>query len=221
MNYALEKKGVYTDVVSIREFNRDNSSIVFFEISHIGTELYYKDYKSKIDSIIKKDYFFYLEAITATETNDSVNRKFIKIMRVPFQRKGYVGTLDSIFSAKGIKLKKKLINQPTNDSMGLNAHNSLNVDLSIKEIVNYYESKYHPIILEPCDFEVSLYDNPKCPIKLEKEIRDDLILNLRNNNVLEHLSKEKRQKIAIIYGRGHLKGIAEGLVKMGYKETFR
>lgn len=221
MNYALEKKGVYTDTVTIREFNRDSSSILFFEIAHIGTEPYYGDYKSKIDSIMKKDYFFYLESITATETNDSVNRKFIKLMRVPFQKKGYVGTLDSIFSAKGIKLKKKLINQPSNDSLALSGNNSLNVDVSLKEIVNYYESKYHPIILELCDFEVSLYEKPKCPIKLEKEVRDDIILNLRNNHVLENLSKEKRHKIAIIYGRGHLKGISEGLIKMGYIEAVK
>ena len=91
--------------------------------------------------------------------------------------------------------------------------------MSLNDIINYYENKYQPIILEPCDYEVSLYEVPKCPLTLKKEIRDDIILNFRNNHVLENLSKEKRQKIAIIYGKGHLKGITEGLLKMGYTEV--
>ena len=219
INYALEKKGIYDDKLTIREYKRDSSNVVFFDIAHIGTDLYYQDYKLKIDSLAKKDFFFYLEAVTASESNDSVNRKFIKISRIPFLKNGYTGTLDSIFTAKGIKLQKKLINQPPNDSLGLTDKNSLNVDVSLTDIVNFYESKYQPIILESCDYEVSIYEAPKCPIKLKQEVRDDIILTYRNNHVLKNLSKEKRQKIAIIYGKGHLKGIEEGLLKMGYIEV--
>ncbi|WP_157505142.1 hypothetical protein [Flavobacterium tegetincola] len=219
MNYALEKKGMYDDKLKMREFTRDSAKIVFFEMAHIGTSLYYEDVKLKIDSLDKQNFYFYLELIKGAESSDSIRRKFIKITGIAFQKEGYMGSLDSIFTSKGIKLKKELISQPKYATQGLTDTNSANVDGSLNDIINYYEIKYQPIILEACDYEVSLYEVPKCPSTLKKEIRDDIILNFRNNHVLENLSKEKRQKIAIIYGKGHLKGITEGLLEMGYQEV--
>ena len=219
INYALEKKGVYEDKITIREFTRDSNDVVFFEMAHIGTSLYYEDVKIKIDSLLKENFYFYLESINDDESNDSIRRKFIKITKVALQKEGYMGSLDSIFIAKGIKLKKELVSQPKYNTQGLTDKNSANVDVSLNDIINYYENKYQPIILEPCDYEVSLYEVPKCPITLKKEIRDDIIVNFRNNHVLQKLSEEKKQKIGIIYGKGHLKGIKEGLLKMGYTEV--
>jgi hypothetical protein len=219
MNYALEKKGYYEDKLTIREFTRDSTKIVFFEMAHIGTSLYYEEVKLKIDSLKKQNFYFYLELIKGDESSDSIRRKFIKITGIAFQKDGYMGSLDSIFAAKGIKLKKQLISQPKYATQGLTENNSSNADVSLNDLINYYENKYQPIVLEPCDYEVSLYEVPKCPITLKKEIRDDIILNYRNNHVLEKLSDEKRQKIGIIYGKGHLKGIKEGLLKMGYTEV--
>lgn len=219
MNYALEKKGFYDDKLTIRKFTKDSTQVVFFEMAHIGTKLYYDDVKIKIDSLLQENFYFYLESINDDESNDSIRRKFIKITKVALQKEGYMGSLDSIFTAKGIKLKRELVNQPKYYTQGFTDENSANVDVSLDDIINFYENKYQPIILEACDYEVSLYEVPKCPIILKKEIRDDIILNFRNNHVLEKLSKEKKQKIGIIYGKGHLRGITEGLLKMGYTEV--
>ena len=47
---------------------------------------------------------------------------------------------------------------------------------------------------------------------------DKIILDSRNEIVIKELSTETRKKIAIIYGKGHLVGIREELLKMGYVE---
>ncbi|WP_338375698.1 hypothetical protein [uncultured Flavobacterium sp.] len=219
VNYALEKKGIYDDKITINKFNRDNSEVCFFEMAHVGTDLFYKDLKLKIDSLEKSGFYFYYELIKKSNSSDSINRKFIKLTKIPFQKDGYMGSLDSIFKKEKIKLKKNLISQPEYSLLGLSNENSANVDLSLAEIINYYEKKYQLIILEPCDFEVSVYESPKCPLDLTKDIRDDVILNSRNEEVLRQISIEKRKKIAIIFGKGHYEGIKEGLLKIGYNEV--
>jgi hypothetical protein len=218
VNYALEKKGVYDDKITINKFSKEDSEIVFFQMAHIGTELYYKDAKTKVDSLEKLNFYFYFEKVKSDKSKDTIIRKSIKITGIPLQRNGYMTSLDSILKVKNISLKKKLISQPEYPILGLSESNSDNVDLTLKEIVDYYEKKYSVIYLEPCDFEVSVYENPKCPLKLTKEVHDDLTLTSRNNYVLQTISEEKRKKIAIIYGKGHLKGIKHGLIKMGYSE---
>lgn len=218
VNYALKQKGIYDDKITLNKFKKEDSEIVFFQMAHIGTDLFYNDVKQKVDSLIKYNYHFYFELINSDNSDDTLIRKSIKITEIPFQKQGYMSSLDSIFKKNNVKLRKTLISQPDYNLLGLTDFNSVNVDLSLKEIVDYYEQKYHPIILESCDFEVSKYEKPKCPIKLTKEVRDDIILNSRNNHVLQEIAKEKTNKIAIIYGKGHFKGIREGLIKMGYKE---
>ena len=88
MNYALEKKGFYGDELSISKFTKDSSQIVFFEMAHIGTSLYYDDVKLKIDSLLNHNYYFYLELIDVAESTDIDRRKFMKITGLPCRTRG-------------------------------------------------------------------------------------------------------------------------------------
>ena len=94
------------------------------------------------------------------------------------------------------------------------------VDVTIEDIVVYYENKYSKILLEPCDFETTLFQVSTCEDeKMNKEIRQDVILNYRNQVVIKEIISDPKKKIAIIYGKGHYEGIKEGLIKEGYTEN--
>lgn len=219
ISHALEKKGLYDEKAKILSFKSNEKEVVFIPMIHVGTESFYKDVKLKIDSLSNLNYFFYFELIEAELAKDTFIRKFIKLTEIPIQKDGYKPAIDSIFKANNIKLKKELISQPSYEYFGLDSNNSKNVDLSLVELVNYFEKKYYPIELEKCDYEISIYEKPKCPLKLTKEVRDDVMLTPRNNKVLNELNIDAKNKIVIIYGKGHLKGIKVGLLENGYIET--
>ena len=130
-------------------------------------------------------------------------------------KNGYKGWVDSILK---IKLKKELINQPSYDALGVNNLISKNVDVSLKDMVNYYEEKFHEINLEPCDFETTIYEKSTCKnSKKEKVFLEEVILEFRNTNVVNEIEKDNRKKIAIIYGANHFLGIRKKLVTLGFQ----
>lgn len=53
MNYALKQKGIYDNKITLNKFKKEDSEIVFFQMAHIGTDLFYNDVKQKVDSLIK------------------------------------------------------------------------------------------------------------------------------------------------------------------------
>ena len=183
-NLALEKIGVYDDSISLSKMSNSEKEIVFFPMHHVGTEPFYLDVKKKIDSLKRKDYYFFFESVKATE-NDTILRKFRKIRGLAFNQNGYTDNIDSLFKKK-FKSKKVIISQPTNKKLGLDSTNSKNTDVSIEEMISFYESKHGEIELEDCDYETSLFQQSICDDKkMDKETRQDVIVNFRKTKLNE------------------------------------
>lgn len=219
VNLAFKLLGVYDDSSKLSHLMNDEKEMVFIHMHHIGTAPFYDDVKNKIDSLKKEGYFFYTEEVKG-DKKDTINiRKSIKLTGTPYSRNniGYKSFFDSIYKGK-VKFKKEFINQPSNLAFNLDISNSKIVDVSMKEMISYYESKYGEIILEPCDFEKSFYEKPNCSSKpITKEIREDVFLNFRNKNLIRTFLNDNHKKIAIIYGAGHYKGVKDELLKLGFK----
>ncbi len=219
VNLAMKIVGAYDDQVIISKLSNNEKEVVLIPMHHLGTVLFYKDVKLKIDSLKQKGYYFYTEEVKADKKDTITIRKAIKLTGVPFSKNnlGYKHFFDSLYKGK-IKLKKELVDQPKPIELGLDSLNSRNVDVTFKEIVDYYEKKYGELKLQPCDFKKSFYERPDCKdAMISKKIKDDVILDFRNRNIVDVLVKDKRQKIAIIYGGGHFKGIREALLQQGFK----
>lgn len=222
INTALEKLGIYDDKIELAYFNNDTKKILIFPMSHVGTNEFYNDVKNKIDSLKNEKYFFYYEKVTALENQDSTLRKIRKIRGVPFTQNGKMENLfDSLLSKKQKnRLKKELVNQPSYEGLGLNEKNSRNVDATLKGILNHYEIKFGSITLQECDFNNSIYEKTNCDDKFSyKEEYDEAVINYRNQIVVNEILNENQfNKIAIIYGKGHLDGISDLLLENGYKQ---
>lgn len=220
INNSLDKKGVFDDKIELLEFNNDDTSIIFFPMHHIGTEKFYSDVSFKIDSLLGNDYYFYTETVKAEAFDDTILRKYKKITRKPLTKNGYMDIMDSLIDSNDrIKLEKNLINQPSYRNFGLDSINNKNVDVKLSQMINYYEAKYGVIELEDCDFETTLYEKTTCfdySKRATKAMMNDMIVHFRNENILKELDSEKRNKIAIIYGKAHLDGVSKGLLERGF-----
>lgn len=220
---GLNSAGVYKDNIKLREFNYQERSIVFIPMHHLGTESFYNNVKNKTDSLKNENYYFLYEKVNIDRKNDTLMRKFRKIFGVPLTRlnSGYKKLLDSLYP--NVKYKKSLIDQPSYEKFGLDSQNSKNVDANSKEIIDYYEKKYGEITLTDCDYKTSVYEKyTKCKEenKIPKKQSEDAVINFRNHIVVENIKESPHQKIAVIYGEGHIEGILKKLSE-SEKNTIR
>lgn len=213
-NKVFKQKGIFKENIHLAKFEKNDKEIFFFPMSHLGRDLFYQDVNKKIDSLKKEGYYFFYELVTSLSNDTIANRKFRKASGLPQLKNGYKGWADSILK---IKLKKKLVNQPTYSSWGLDSINSMNVDVTSNEMINFYENKYDKIQLDSCDFKTSITEKTFCKdYKLIKVFKKEVVIDFRNDHVLEEIRKTDHKKIAIIYGRKHLSGIKKGLLEQGY-----
>jgi len=220
INLALDLIGIYDDSAELHLLKSDQREIVFIPMHHIGTKLFYDDIKNKVDSLENLGFYFYTEMVKGDKKDTLSKLKYRKITGMPISKnnKGYLEVFDSVYKGK-IKYKKEIINQPKYYKLGVDSLKSKTVDVTMKVLIDYYESKYGIINLEKCDYETSIFQKSVCKDKrINKKAFDDVVLHFRNKNVLTELSNDTHSKIAIIYGAKHFIGIKEELLKLGYKQ---
>ena len=219
LNAAFQRLGVYDDKVTLVKTVNESNEVVFIPMKHLGTEIFYNNVKKTVDSLTSEGFFFYTEMVKMDYENDTLLRKFRRIISFPLTRKGYLFVLDSIHGKKfNIKLKKEIINQPSYYNMGVDSLLNKNVDVTLNQLIGYFENKNGEITLKDCDFETTAYEETNCKDKkVDKELKDDMTITFRNNVVLDEIDTETRNKIAIIYGEAHVAGILEGLKERGYQ----
>lgn len=219
LNAGFEAMGVYDDTAKINTATSTSKEIALLPTHHLGTPLYYENLRKKIDSLSALNYFFYVEKVKADGANDTLLRKFRKFIGSPVAADGYKNIVDSILGKKyKIKLKKEIIDQPSYDDLGVPLEQSENVDATLEELINYYETKYGEIKLAPCDYETNYTEETICPkFKVSNDTRNDVIQDFRNEIVLKRIDIETHDKIVIIYGDAHTPGILQGLKDRGYQ----
>lgn len=221
INSSFQHLGVYDKNVKLEKLSKKDTEVVFIPMIHLSNATFYSDVNRKIDSLKNEGYYFYYEIMKTDKKDTLTLYKYKKMMKMPIpkDKTGYKSVFDTLLKSKKVKLKMELVSQPSYESWGLDNTNSKNVDISMKELINNYESMFGEIKLEPCDFETSLHQKTVCKDTKEKEKNlDKIIIDSRNDLVLKELSTETRKKIAIIYGKAHLVGIRKELLKMGYVE---
>src|SRR5690606_3243669 len=87
INNGLKYMGVFEKSVDFQEITKENQKIIFIPMKHMGTKEFYFDVKTKIDSLKKEGYYFFLEAPGTGQLNnrndtlrlDTLARKYRKI----------------------------------------------------------------------------------------------------------------------------------------------
>ena len=77
--------------------------------------------------------------------------------------------------------------------------------------------------MEECDFQTAINEKYDCPYNNSSNARklwNEIILEYRNSIVVENILKDKHNRIAMIYGSAHMKGIIEITAKKFGNEHF-
>lgn len=218
INLNLEKNGYYSDKPEICFFVKNKKQIVFIPISHFGTKNLYENIKLKTDSLLKNNFVFFLEGVKSSKNIDSTfilkKRKFFGLY-IGENSKTYLNQLK--FQYKNLNFKKELIDQPKYDYFGLNNENSYNIDCTFNDILNEFEKSYGEIKLTECDYKTPILDTYNCKNSYNEKLKNSIIIDYRNQILFNELNNSKFDKIAIIYGKAHLNGIKDSLLKLGFK----
>ena len=218
-NKWLDRYGAYDNEIQLSKYTNDTKDVVFIPMIHLAIPDKYEAVRMKVDSLDKEGYYFYWEKVKSVSDNDTILRKFRKILNFPLASNGYSEVFSaSILDKYNLKFKKNVIDQPPYEELGLDSLNSKNVDSNIIDMVNFYENEFGKIELEPCDFETKVTESSPCENEnWDREKKDSVIIDYRNSVVIENLTKESNNKIAIVYGSDHIKGMAALLLEQGYR----
>lgn len=212
VNYALKKNGIYASEVNLEEISLKDKKIVFFPMHHLGRQEFYDDVRKNIDSLKNEGYVFFYEGVSFEVIDTLDYYKYRKAIHLQLPEEGYVDVMEEIYKAN-IKLKYKLVNQPSVEDFGLVDESGYNVDLDLMTIIkNIEETK--EIVLEDCDLKNHYNEKYLCESKfLSEDEKDKFLLDNRNSFLVSKVKESEYSKIAIIYGAAHLKGVKELLAE--------
>lgn len=216
IDFAFEKKGIYDDKVQISKVINSENEIAFIPMHHVGRLEFYNDVKNKIDSLQKNGYTVFYEKLKSIKTDSISKYKFRKLINFQIPENGYM----ELLNLNNLKLKYQVVKQPSYEDLNVNMQNSVNADMSIEEIIQKFENLNGKIELEECDFLTKYNEKYKCKNKfLDDSKRHEVIIDYRNDNLLELIKNSSNKKIVIVYGKEHFIGIKEKLKQLGYTDN--
>lgn len=216
VNRGLEKNGVFDTEAKLRiiENKKQNKKVGFLGMSHIGTQEFYADVATKIDSLQDLGYIVFYERIGDHINSDTLNTKVnnLKLRKLMgFFPNKYLDTTSNTFIGK-YKIKKniKLINQPNYSTLLVNMETAENGEVGLSQLLKDLESNYGKIKLDSCDYKFNLTDmNYKCKRAKRKQRRafkKYYALEYRDSILANKIIKSKHQNILVVFGKRHFFG---------------
>jgi len=212
---ALKKAGATDKVATVNKISHSEKDIVFLDMVHIGQKEFYEDVRFKVDSLTDLGYHIFYEG-TVLKRSDRIIEKNDTLVYLKFRK---ILGLDPLIEYTKIKPfsnfveEYDLVSQPDYTDLGLNEKNAQSVEISAKEQINLFESVRGEIILDECDKNTKLGDPKYNCEKLPKEERsyfiEEIVINKRNQNIYNSIEASEYDRILILYGKKHLKGLKE------------
>lgn len=207
ISIALKTIGADTYKAEIEKIPYKNKEIYFLGTHHIGRKEFYEDVKNKVDSFRAKGYKIYFEGINNFDSKiltkvekERYGMKFRKILGFSIKNKN-----NDVYK----KMPKNFIFQ-SNKNIGIDTIKDIQADLSLDKLIDIYEKENGEVILDKCDYETPFTAVYKCSKKSKLNFQI-LALDIRNNEIVSQIFKNNDDKVLIVYGKEHLKGIIQRL----------
>lgn len=185
---------------SIATVELKDKTVKFIPIAHAGKKKFYENLTSMVNEHKKMGYVVFYEQLKRSKSVnevDTLRLKYRKIIGIEPSRKTY-SLLTLIYP--------DIVVQPEYNLLGI-TETDVNADISIVEFVEQFEKLYGKVELEACDFEAKPGTISSCP-PMGKKL-DPIILDYRNENLANMVKESKQDKILVIYGANHIKGMME------------
>lgn len=204
--------GIYDKKAKLNVFTNDQKRVVFIGMHHIGKEHFYYDVAFKIDSLRNLGYDFLFEGVELNtdltkEEAHTYSLKMRKIIGMHIPEEGYFDNeeIRELFKGTG------LVEQPCNPDIGM-METDIYADLTLDSLVNLYEAKYGVVELTDYDKNTPLEQEYKGG-EISEARSDELVMEFRNQEIVNQINALKNNKIAIIYGSNHISGVRRLLEK--------
>ena len=225
----LKHSGVLDEKPELKVISNGQISVAYLPLHHIGREEYYDDMSKKIDSLQNLNYIVFYELVTTNlkDSSEYINyaKKFRKIQGDFSAGNGYLDTINNkIYGNIKYDEKYKMMNQPKFFEMGIDSLSAINADVKLEELISAFEKKNGTIELSECDLKTSLNSDYTCETlnkKLNKDFKENFTLGMRNENLAELITNSNSNKIFVIYGARHYKGMLKELksIDQNWKEV--
>ena len=218
-NLALKSGGIFDTESTLKTLTNKKQKVIFIGMQHIGKNEFYDDVSIKIDSLQKQGYISFYESVSDDKEIDSLitKRSAMKLRKlmgyIPIK---HLDTTNNIIGAKiKYKGKHKLVNQPTYSELNVDSLKSVRADIGITELITEFEKNDSTIQLDSCDFKFRLNDKKYNCAKVNKSLLKDFMKNYvfdyRNKYLAKKIIQSKNNKVLVIYGKKHFKGLLNEL----------
>ncbi len=184
-----------------------DKTIIFTPLTHFGQKVYYDSLRDSIVHWKHAGYIIFYEQIETDQSllmldsisYDELNRKWRKIAGgEKMTREGYA-ELSDVF--------KDAIVQPENEDLGIDS-TDLNADITLLDLVNKFEEYYGEVKIDSCDYATHLDSTYTCNKKLKGNLMP-IIVDYRNEQLVEKVMVSERRNIVVLYGLIHIKGMKD------------
>jgi len=199
----------------LKVFQKDEKKIVFVGMTHISKPQFFNEVKYQIDSLRQEGFVFFKEGVRhennmLPQTRDTLTRKFRQLMGFTI---GDYTNKNNKSLPKHYRNKKYIMQR---DSIIGLTDDDFHVDMTYNDMIKTHEEKYGTIKLTTCDFETPIFEKYKCRDGNAYKKNFYVVDIARTDFLVEEVLASKHQKIAIVYGAGHLKWIYPKMLDSGY-----
>ncbi len=211
MSMALSVMGINKKEASLSVYSNGVKTVAYIPMKHIGPKEFYVNVRRRVDSLQRDGYIVFMESVRVRDSltkqqTDTLSRKVRRLMGTTLSKQGYLDTINGRLMGHKFKNKNGLTNQPKYTKLGVDTTTGRIVDVPLNVLIRQYEKDYGTIVLDECDFATPLEDHYTCG-REKRSQANALILKYRNKNLADAIIAEKHNKIAVLYGAAHEKGL--------------
>lgn len=188
---------------SLKVMKRENQTIVYLPMVHLGKQNYFDQVKVVIDSLKKEGFTVFYEQISIDkkQTKDSLDIKIRKLRKLMgLNIVGGYNNEENKSLPKAFKAKKYI--SQNNFDLGIDSLDII-ADVTLSELIIAHENKKGKISLSDCDMNTGLNEKYKC----QKISNYYAIHTFRDSIASKIVLEANKKKSLIIFGKNHWYGI--------------
>jgi len=186
-----------------QRYQAEEKSIIFVPITHFGEEAFYNSLRDSIIEWKSNDYTIFYEEISSNSLDSTKKAPYLMKWR---KINGEIANTRASYAELSETFKGKIV-QPSYDALGVDS-NDINADIAFEDLIDKYEEVYGEVLLDSCDFSTPYDSTYLCSKRLKNDLMP-IILDYRNEKLAERIVQSDLNKIVVVYGKAHMKGVQE------------
>lgn len=188
--------------VHATDYSNGTKTVKFIPMIHVAKPEFYDNVKTAILQAKNEGYVLYYEWIDVEAAPEETKLKLREMVGLLPSPEGY-GTVLAPLIEKGYMIQT--------EEMFLDIVNSkdYNVDITAQEVVNTYEKRFREVTISDENRNLPIHEKYETTHSM-KDVKT-VILDYRNKYIADYISNSDDEKVILIYGGEHQKGVFENL----------